>query len=149
LGMANVIVGDGLASGAGVGDALAAFTPEAVEQQTEVPADTVRRLARQFARSKPSLAVAGGVAAQSEQAVALHAAVNLLNYVAGNIGQTVRFDRALNVEAIASFTEVQRLAGAMDQGQFGALVVHEANPVYAASGWANFGASMAKVPFKV
>src|SRR5439155_5520084 len=132
-----------------IAEAVAAYTPEAVEQQTDVPAAQVLRLARKFVEGKPSLAVAGGVAAQSEQAVSLVAAVNLLNFVAGNLGETVRFDRTLNYDAVAPFGEVQKLIEAMDGGRVGALVVHGANPAYATPNWAGFSAAMGKVPFKL
>ncbi len=150
LGMVHVIIADGLASnGAGVADIVAAYTPEAVEAQTDVPSVTITRLARRFAQASPSLAVPGGIAGQSEQAVATAAAVNLLNWVVGNVGQTVRFDRAMNDEAVSPFSELQRLAESMEQGNVAALVVHGANPAYAAPGWSGFAAAAAKVPFKL
>jgi anaerobic selenocysteine-containing dehydrogenase/Fe-S-cluster-containing dehydrogenase component len=149
LGMAHVIVFEGLGRGEAAQDAVAAYTPDVVEQQTGVPAATVRRLARSFAQQRPSLAVAGGVAAQHEQSVALLAAINLLNWVAGNVGETVRFDRALNFDRVASFSDVQRLVTTMGEGQIGALVVHGANPVYAMPGWSGFAAGLDKVPFKL
>ncbi len=153
LGMAHVILSEN--RGAAIGeraallDAVSAYTPEAVEQETDVPAADVRSLARRFAAAGPGLAVAGGVATQSEQSVALLGAVNLLNYVAGNIGQTVRFDRTLNVEAVAAFSEVQRLIQAMGDGQVDVLVVHGANPAYAVPAWAGFPAAMDRVTFKM
>jgi molybdopterin-containing oxidoreductase family iron-sulfur binding subunit len=150
LGMANVILAEGLGSGGNpVAEAVSTYTPEVVEQQTDVPAETVRRLARQFAKARPSLALAGGIAAQSEQAVATLAAVNLLNHVAGNVGQTVRFDRTANFDAVTPFGEVQRLIASMEQGEVGAIVVHGANPVYATPAWAGFGSALDKVPFKL
>jgi molybdopterin-containing oxidoreductase family iron-sulfur binding subunit len=153
LGMARVILTQGLAPGVSergaLMDAVSSYTPEEVERQTEVPAASVDRLARLFASHRPSLAVAGGVAAQSEQSVALLAAVNLLNYAAGNVGQTVRFDRTLDFDGVASFNDVQMLIADMVQGQVDILVVQDANPAYAVPAWAGFGAAMDKVPFKI
>ena len=150
LGMAHVILAEGLGSGdTSMHEAVAPYDPEAVEKQTEVPADTVRALARRFAKSRPSLAVAGGVATQSEQSVALVAAVNLLNQVAGNIGDTVRFDRTLNFDAVAPFHEVQRLIETMAAGKIDVAVVHCANPVYAAPAWAGFTAAFDKVQYRI
>ena len=75
LGMAHVIMAEGLSpNGAGLADLVSDFTPEAVEKQTDVPAATVTRLARAFVAAKPGLALAGGVASQTEQAVATQAA---------------------------------------------------------------------------
>ena len=153
LGMARVILTRGLgpavAERSALMDAVSDYTPEAVEQQTEVPAGTVERLAKLFAAQRPSLAVAGGIAGQSEQSVALLAAVNLLNYAAGNVGETVRFDRTLDFDAVASFDDVQRLIASMSQGKVDVLVVSDANPVYAVPAWAGFGAAMEKVPFRI
>jgi molybdopterin-containing oxidoreductase family iron-sulfur binding subunit len=152
LGMARVILSEGLGTVSergGLLDAVSAWTPEAVERQTEVPAATVQRLARRFAKQRPSLAVAGGIAAQSEQSVALIAAVNLLNYVAGNVGETVRFDRTMDFGAVASFSDLQRLIADMSQGKVDVLIVRDANPAYAAPAWAGFGAAMDKVLFKI
>ncbi len=153
LGMARAILTQGLGTPVSdralLLDAVSSYTPEVVEQQTEVPAATVERLARMFATQSPSLAVAGGVAAQSDQSVALIAAVNLLNYAAGNVGQTVRFDRTLDFDAVASFDDIQRLIADMSQGKVGVLVVLDANPAYAIPAWAGFGAAMDKVPFRV
>jgi len=151
LGMVNVIVGDNLArAGADLArEAAAAYTPEEVEKQTDVKADTVRRLARRFVEQSPSLAVAGGISSQSEQSVALLTAVNLLNYVAGNLGRTVRFDRTLELGGVGGFNQVQDLIAAMDKGEVQAVLVHGANPAHTAPGWAGFAAAFGKVPFKV
>jgi anaerobic selenocysteine-containing dehydrogenase/Fe-S-cluster-containing dehydrogenase component len=152
LGMARVILSEGLTAPPGTSgllDMVQAYTPEAVADQTEIPAETVRRLARLFATQRPSLAVAGGIASQSEQSVAMLAAVNLLNYVAGNVGETVRFDRTLNYEDVATFAEVQRLIAAMGEGQIDAVVVYSANPVYAVPAWAGFASALDKVRFKI
>ena len=78
---------------------VAAYTPESGERaDRRARRHACARLARAFATQRPSLAVAGGIAAQSEQSVALLAAVNLLNYVAGNVGR----DRALRSRARTS-----------------------------------------------
>ncbi|TMQ71550.1 MAG: hypothetical protein E6K80_05290, partial [Candidatus Eisenbacteria bacterium] len=157
LGMAQVILERGMEWGLGPGvaehaallDAVKDWTPEAVERRTDVPAATVKRLAETFAKARPGLAVAGGVASQSELAVAMIAAVNLLNYVAGNVGQTIRFDRTFNYEAVASLSELQRLAGQMADGSVGALVVYGANPIYAAPRWVGVAGAIGKVPFRI
>jgi anaerobic selenocysteine-containing dehydrogenase/Fe-S-cluster-containing dehydrogenase component len=153
LAMAHVILAEGIgapvAERGALIEAVRPFAPEAVADATDVDAETIRELARRFARSSPSLALAGGVAAQSEQAVAMVSAVNLLNYVAGNVGHTVRFDRTLNYDAVASITELQQLAANMSGGSVGVLMIHGANPVYAAPGWTGFTAGLDAVPFKI
>jgi len=153
LGMAHVILsenlGPALAERGRLLDAVSAWTPEAAAQRSDVSAETITRLARTFASQAPSLAIAGGIAAQSDKSVALHAAVNLLNYAAGNVGRTVRFDRTLDLSAIASFNDVQQLMSAMSAGNVDVLVVHGANPAYGVPAWAGFSDAMEKVPFKI
>jgi molybdopterin-containing oxidoreductase family iron-sulfur binding subunit len=153
LGMAHVILNESLgpvlAERAGLIEAVAAWSPAAAAQRCDVPAETITRLAREFASHAPGLALAGGIAAQSDKSVALHAAVNLLNYAAGNVGRTVRFDRTLDLDAVASFNDVQQLMSAMSGGAIDVLVVHGANPVYGVPAWAGFGAAMEKVPFRI
>ena len=153
LGMARVILAENL--GAPVGEratlasAVAAFTPEAVEQQSGVKAADVTRLARLFAKNAPGLALAGGIATQGPQAAALCAAVNLLNYVAGAVGKTVVFDRTLDFAGVASFAEFGAVIQAMAGGAYDVVVVHGANPAYALPKWAGFAEAFAKVPYKV
>ncbi|MEO5619054.1 MAG: molybdopterin-dependent oxidoreductase [Candidatus Eisenbacteria bacterium] len=153
LGLARVILtanlGPAVGERAALLDAVSAYTPEAVQEQSDVPAEMVEHMARLFASSRPSLAVAGGISAQSEQGVALAAAVNLLNYVAGNVGETVRFDRVMNLDGLGSFADLQKLIADMGEGRVGALVVSGANPAYSAPGWAGFGAALEKVGFKI
>ena len=153
LGIAHVIVAEGLGSAAAeraaLKGALDAWTPEAVQAQTEVPAETITRLARLFTKFGASLAVAGGISTQGTQGTALVAAVNVLNHVAGNIGRTVKFDRTLDLSGLATFAQLADELKAMADGKVDVLVVNGANPIYATPEWAGAKAALAKVPFKV
>ena len=126
---------------------LSAHTAERAAQATGITADAVTRLAREFASAQPSLAVAGGIGSQHRGAVELCAAVGILNYVAGNIGQTVHFGGRLDHGD--GYAGLQALQQAMDVGQVQVLIVHEANPIYALPKSSKFAESLAKVPFKV
>src|SRR5262249_43577969 len=107
LALANVILAENLGPGVAERGALAAagaaYTPDAVEKASEVPAATIQRVARLFAKSGGPLAIAGGIATQGAQATALVQAVNLLNYVSGAVGRTVMFDRPQTFEGVATF----------------------------------------------
>ena len=72
---------------------LEPYSPDRVASVTEVSAETSRRLAREFVSHGPSLALGGGIAASSRQETASLIAVNLLNYIAGNIGKDRPFLR--------------------------------------------------------
>jgi anaerobic selenocysteine-containing dehydrogenase/Fe-S-cluster-containing dehydrogenase component len=153
LGLAHVIVEEGLgtatAERTALKTALEAWTPEAVQSQTDVPAESIKRLARLFTKLGPSLAVGGGISTQGTHGTALVAAVNVLNYVAGNIGRTVKFDRTLELEGLASFAQLADELHAMSDGKVDVLLVNGANPLYATPEWAGAKAAFEKVPFKV
>jgi molybdopterin-containing oxidoreductase family iron-sulfur binding subunit len=144
--VANVVAADRGAP-EGVTAALAKFTPAAAAEETGIPAERIERIAREFAAAKPSLAVAGGIGTQHAGATELCAAVNLLNFVAGNVGKTVKF--GADLAAGDGYAALARLAAAIDGGQVSVLIVHEANPAYALPKAAGFAQRIGKVPFKV
>ena len=150
LGMANVILSERTsapADAAGLAAGLAAWTPEKVAQTTGMTTEAVRKLAREFVSASPSLAVAGGIGAQHRGAIEVAAAVNLLNYVAGNVGKTVRFGAGL--PTTDGYGAMEELIAAMNAGQIAVLLVHDCNPAYSVPKSAGFAAALAKVPFKV
>ncbi len=120
-------------------DWCASFTPE----RAGVGASVIEALAREFT-SKPSLAVAGGVASCDERALATALAVNLLNVVAGNANRTVRFDHASALDRVATRSGMDALCREMESGAIKALVVVDSNPAYACQG---FTRAVKKVPF--
>ena len=150
LGMASVILSERTGAPAdanGLAATLSAHTPDKVARDTGLTPDLVRKLAREFVSAGPSLAVAGGIGAQHRGAIEVCAAVNLLNYVAGNVGQTVRFGAGMPVSD--GYGAMEQLIAAMDAGQIQVLLVHEANPAFTLPKSARFVDAMAKVPFKV
>jgi anaerobic selenocysteine-containing dehydrogenase/Fe-S-cluster-containing dehydrogenase component len=146
LAMANVLLAGG-SGNAGLRGALSGFTPEMAAQETGLPATTIKRLAQEFGAARPSLAVAGGVGNQHSGAAELCAAVNVLNYVAGNIGQTVRFGADLDTGD--GYAALDTLLTAMDGGQIAVLLVHDSNPAYTLPKTSGFDAKLRKVGFKV
>jgi len=150
LGMAAVILAERTVApqdANALREGLAAYTPERVANDTGMTADAVRRLARDFVGASPSLAVAGGIGAQYRAAADLCEAVALLNYVAGNVGQTVRFGAGL--PQWDDYTAMERLIARMNGGEIGVLLVHDANPAYAMPKGSGFVEAMANVPLKV
>ncbi len=145
LAMANVLSqqdGDAALRGA-----LSAFTPEMAAAETGLPGATIERLAREFGAARPSLAIAGGTGNQHAGATQLCAAVNILNYVAGNIGETVRF--GADLDSADGYAALQPVLAALEAGQVAVAMVHDANPAYALPKSSGFAAKFAKAAFKV
>ncbi len=152
LALAHVIVRDGLAiippDIRRVRTLLDAHAPEAVTDRCGIPAETIARIAREFAADS-SVALAGGIGAQHDDAHATAAAVNLLNYVAGNVGRTVSFGASLNATGGSTYAGTRQLVDAMRGGQVAVLLVHGANPAYAAPAGLGFAEAMGSVGFTV
>src|SRR5207244_10901706 len=121
LAMALVIVARRPASpplgGARVRGALDAHAPERVAARVGMEADVITRLAREFAASRGGLAVAGGIAAQYPNGAEIVAAVNILNYVAGQVGKTVKFGPNHALTAGGSFQDLTHLAADASAGK--------------------------------
>ena len=150
LAMANVILSErnqAPADANALRGMLGAYTAEKAAQAVGITAETVRRMAREFASAEPSLAVAGGVGTQHREALELCAAVHLLNYVAGNVGKTVKF--GAGVTRGDGYAAIERLFARFDRGEVAVAIVHEANPLYALPRSGKFAERFAKVGFKV
>ncbi len=149
LAMAGVIAAErgGPADAGMLSGLLAGWTPERAAEASGVAAEVIRAVAREFAAAEPGLAVAGGIGARTRGAAAACAAVNILNYVAGNVGRTVKFGAAL--AAGDGWAGLAQLARDLEAGQVGVLIVHEANPAYATPGSAGLATAIGKAAFKV
>ena len=128
---------------------LGRFTTRSVAEATGVDEAVINRVAREFAAAQPSLAVGGGVACQHRTATQSAVAVNLLNYLAGNVGSTVRYRTGTALDRLSRYADVTGLIGAMGGGAVDAALVHNANPAFAVPGSAGFAAAFAKVRLKV
>lgn len=145
LGIANVIASGNATAGLNLAD----YSPERVSEITGVPQETIRRIAKEFAESKPSLAITGGAAITGTNATETFAAVNALNYVAGNVGETIDFGRSSTVSRATSFREIKSLVDSMAAGEVELLIVHGVNPAFTLPTSLKFKEALKKVPFVV
>src|SRR5436189_1883403 len=102
---------------------LAAHAPEKVAAAVGIAASDITRLAREFAASQGGLAVAGGVAAQYPNGAEIVAAVDILNYVAGQVGKTVKFGPNTGLGQAGSFKQFGDLVAALPAGKVGFVLV--------------------------
>ncbi|HET9065363.1 MAG TPA: 4Fe-4S dicluster domain-containing protein [Gemmatimonadales bacterium] len=133
--------------GSALASELSAYTVAAAAEQTGIAAARIEALATAFATAAPSLAVAGGIAAQHRGAIDLCHAVNLANAAAGNLGKTVHFGTGST--PTAGYAGAQELFGAMGRGELAVVLVHEANPLYALPKSGGFADAFLKVGYKV
>jgi len=150
LAMAQVILAERLAPTPADARGLERSLPTPLQAATllGMEARDIRRLSREFAASKGGLAVAGGVATHyGSGAHVLAASVNLLNYVAGQVGKTVKFGPNHALEAAGSFKQLTDLVGDMSAGKVALLLVHGANPAHSLP--AAFSQALGRVGYRV
>jgi len=158
LGIANHIVAQGNYQGADRGDwltALADYTSGEVAEQTGVPVATITRLADSFVDTQPSLAIGGGAAGNHSNGVDTLIAVNVLNYLVGNIGNEggLLFNpeppSRVSVPSQASYSAMLDFAEAARQGEIDVLIVNGTNPVFTLPAAAEFTEALAEIPLIV
>jgi molybdopterin-containing oxidoreductase family iron-sulfur binding subunit len=147
LAMAQVIVSKRLAPVAADVARLRLPAPAVAAEAVGVEAHVIERLATEFAASGAGLAVAGGIATHYPNGAEIVAAVNILNYVAGAVGKTVKFGADLAHGFAGSFGEVAVLTSDIASDRVGLLLIHGANPLHSLGG--DFAQAWGKVGFKV
>jgi molybdopterin-containing oxidoreductase family iron-sulfur binding subunit len=75
--------------------------------------------------------------------------VNLLNYLAGNVGRTVRYRAGTALDRLSRYADVTGLIAAMGGGAVDVALIHDTNPAFATPKSAGFAAAFAKVRLKV
>jgi anaerobic selenocysteine-containing dehydrogenase len=158
LGLAHAIVSQGLYDDSDRddwSDALQGYSPADVAAATDVDEDTILRLAREFGESEAALAIAGGATTAGTSAVASAVAVNVLNHLAGNLGQPggIIFNSVNAFSAVrskhAGMQQILDLIDAMEAGDVDVLLVHDSNPVFALPDPSRFRQALEKVPLVV
>jgi molybdopterin-containing oxidoreductase family iron-sulfur binding subunit len=127
---------------------LTGFSEVKITQESGLAAGTLRRLADEFRQSGRSLAVAGGNCNAGADATRLQIAVNLLNYVAGNIGNTVVFGADYHLGG-NRMTDLESAVTAMKEGSYQLVIIENVNPVFTLPENSGFKEALKKVPFVV
>lgn len=152
LAMVNAILAEGLAEGLpapelkGLQNIAAPYTPEAVAKEVGISGDKIRVLARVFAKKHPSLALAD---AKSSNATDICIAVNLLNYVAGNVGATVRFGGQASMAQVSSYGSFRKLLREIEQGEISILFLAGVNPLFNLPEEKRLREALGKIPLVV
>ena len=146
---------------AGWNEGLPDYAPEAVEKKTGVATTTITRLARELAAHPPAVALVGGAPLAQTNGVFNALAVNALNALLGSVEKPggIFFTPDLPAAGLAPSPRATtpqgsyaQLTGLVQQIVIGsrapkALLLYDANPVFAAPGGSNLRATLEKVPF--
>ena len=152
LAMAQVIVSENLYDRDFVGQntngfaewsaALAGYAPDSVAAQIDVPAESITRIAREFAQRRPSVAVG------DSRDVASLGAIYALNSLVGAYGKAggILFAAGDQVAA-AGASDILTLMSAMAGNQVKALLVFDSNPLFTLPEADKLRSALASVPF--
>ncbi|PYV17241.1 MAG: nitrate reductase [Acidobacteria bacterium] len=128
------------------------YAPEKIAEALDVPSKKLVRVAREFARHQPGLALAGGSALAHPHGVFTAAAVQSLNALAGNIGRPGGI--SWNASAAPAPARVlgarawtEDLVSAADSIQV--LILWDADPVYGSPAAMELRKALGKIPFIV
>lgn len=158
LGMARVMIDEGLVQASvlpqALRDQIGRYTLEEVERLTDVPMERVTGLAREFASTRPSIALGGSSATGHTNSLASLVAINALNYLVGSVGQRggLIFSpeppiAAASLGQPASLRATRELATGMSGGAVRVALIHGANPLYSLPQELDFGRALQAVPF--
>lgn len=146
LGLANAVVKASGGAAAVPGGAGVLRGYEDVAARLGLKAEEFNKIARQLWETRGrSLIVAGGLPTYTAEAIELQIAVNLLNTILGNDGQTIDTDRAPFETLSGSSAALVSLIDEMKAGRVRTLIVHNINPVYALPPEMGFLEAMRKV----
>lgn len=157
LGLAHRIVSDGHYRGTDRddwADSLSRYPTGRVASETGVPASTIARLADGFAQTQPGLAIGGGAAGNHTNGVDILIAVNVLNYLVGNLGAEggLVFNPPPVVgspQRQAGYRTMLELAQDARNGRIDVLILSKTNPVFALPAAAGFKEALARIPLIV
>lgn len=159
LGLARLILAEGLQDAAALTqaglrpeellDQLESYTPAEVAAQTGLSEQAIGEIAREFATTRPALALAGeGVATQSNGPAALQA-IQLLNLLSGSLNQVGgMFPDAAGADSPILPTPLAPLLAVLEQGRIELALIH-GNPAHTVPPASGFQQALAKVPYIV
>jgi len=124
---------------------------------SEIPVETLRRLARVFADADRAVAIPGGYLAGQSNGYSSSLAVQALNLVAAQIGReggvflshSGPTTELRQKPLMHTFEEVQELIGKMKAGEIDLLLIHGTNPIFELPPAAGFAEAISQVPFVI
>ncbi len=161
MSIAQVILSENLgdpdgARAFGSATSLSGYSPDRVADDTGIPAERIRNVAREFARRRPSVAIGGGSAGAQTNGVDNLTAILGLNVLVGSVGREggVRFNAAspfddLPTPSSIGYADWQRFSSALLGGQYDTVLVQGTDPVHSLPGALRFPDALRQAPFIV
>ncbi len=132
LAIANELVSaHGISTDSDTTGALKAFSAAKVAASSGFDAKVISKVAKELAEAKgKSLVIAGSPQSQTENSLSLQLAVNLINSLLQNDGQTIDGTGSTSMQNQGSYEELAKLFKEMGEGKVDALFIYKSNPAY-------------------
>lgn len=125
------------------------FSLDRASSYTGISQQTIERIGKAFSIAKPGLALSGGIGVKGLYATDISVAVNLLNYICGNIGKTVRFGHEVGIGRVNPYRDMLRLTESIEQSRIEVLLIYNVNPVYNLPDSSGFKEAIKHIPYVV
>ena len=154
LGMAYTILEEGFYKGQDISEwnyILSPFKPEKISVLTNTDNERIRILAREFAVTRPSLAIGGENIASYTDGVNHIVAVNILNHLAGNIGKPggIIPNPESPIKKSQSLKNIDTLIQDALSGDVETLILYNTNPAFTLPGNTKVRETLDNIPFIV
>ncbi len=120
-----------------------------VERQTGVAAAALAKLGEELAARRPSAVLGPGVLSAGTNATELAVAIQLINWVLGNVGRTVHYGLDTGEDTANPLSAIKALLDDMAAGRVEVLLVHHADPVGALPAALRAAEALRRVPLLV
>jgi anaerobic selenocysteine-containing dehydrogenase/Fe-S-cluster-containing dehydrogenase component len=130
-------------------DEMPGLDPAKVERRSGVSPSALARLGAELDRRRPSAVLGPGVLAAGAGVGVLALAVQLLNWVLGNVGKTVLYGLDPREDPPSPPSAFRSLIADMEAGGVAILLVHHADPVGSLPTALGVASALARVPLVV
>lgn len=112
-------------------ESLKKYSIANVAQATGVSAEALKATAEVLSKNQgQSLIVGGSPQSQNQNGLALQVAINILNSMLKNDGQTVDSSLSPSLQKAGKFSNMAKLIKDMKEGEVDALFIYKSNPIY-------------------
>lgn len=153
LSIAYAIVEKGLYKGADASawkSVLKNYRPKRVGALADIDEKKIYALAKEFAGTKKSLAVAGENVSSYDNGLSSHVAVNVLNHIGGNVGAkggVVPSPKSFLSSVNGETGKISKLISDAKNSKAKVLLLHNVNPVFTTPASMKTRSALDKVPF--
>ncbi len=152
LSIAHTIVESGFYRAGDAGSwraALKRFSPEEVAKASDVDAERIHGIAKEFITKKPSLAIAGDIVESYADGVSALVAINILNHVAGNLNRPGGVIANPERERQDVGRGMAALLNNALNSKVNTLIIYNSNPLFASPNAMKAGEAFKNIPFIV